>query len=83
MKKYILLCTIEQLKDYRNMMISTINIVRTEIDNGKSLEEMKKGEILKEWKEWERGKFTCDYWIEMICRCLKCYTPKPTIETKS
>ena len=66
--------SIEELKKYRDMMINTINIVRNELDNGKSIEDLKQEKILKKWEKWEKGKFTCDYWIEMICNCFKCYT---------
>ncbi len=66
--------SIDELKEYRDMMINSINIVRNEWDNGKNIEDMKQERILKKWKKWERGKFTCNDWIELICNCLKGYT---------
>lgn len=65
--------TREQLTEYRDMMINTTDCVRNEIEKGKNVAEMKKADILKNWVKWEKGKFTRDYWIEMICNCLKCY----------
>jgi len=55
----------EDLKKYKEMISTTINIVKTEKDRGKSIDEIKKAEVLKEWKDWGDA-FTCEDWIEII-----------------
>ncbi len=57
--------TKDDLKKYREMVIKTSEIVKKEKDNGKSLEEINKGDVLKDWKEWEKA-FKCEDWIEII-----------------
>ncbi len=61
--------TIEDLKTYHNMIITTLEIVRNEMRKGKSLEDMKKYEILRDWEDWDKH-VTCDMWIETIYHCL-------------
>lgn len=58
--------SIEDLKKYKDMVSSTSEIVKKEIKNGKSHEEIKKANVLKDWKEWE-GAFSCNDWIDYIC----------------
>jgi cyclase len=56
------------LKDmtrYREMILCTYNTVRNQMNKGKSLEDIKKGDVLKFWKPWAIA-FSCDDWIEMI-----------------
>jgi len=55
----------EDLKTYSDMISKTIEIVKAEKDKGKTLKEIQKGEVLKDWKKWENA-FTCDDWIEII-----------------
>jgi cyclase len=62
--------TIEELKEYRNMVVKTKGIVQKELLNGKSLDEIKKANVLKNWKDWE-GSFSCNDWIEFIYYSLK------------
>jgi len=60
--------TMDDLKDYRQMLQSTIGIVQEEMKAGKSLEQIKKAQVLKRWESW--GEFltflNCDVWIEFI-----------------
>ena len=58
------------LKAYHKMVISTIGIVRMAIEDGKSLEDMKRAGILDEWDAWGKH-LTCEMWIETIFHCLK------------
>lgn len=55
----------DDLRKYREMVIKTSEIVKKEKDNGKSLEEIIKGDVIKDWKEWEKA-FKCEDWIEII-----------------
>jgi cyclase len=61
--------SLEDLKQYHNMLISTLEIVNEAIQKGRNLEEMKKAQILNEWEDWGKH-VTCDMWIETIYRCL-------------
>jgi len=60
--------TMDDLKDYRRMLQTTIGIVQREMQAGRSLEQIQKAQVLKEWESWgEFLKFlNCDTWIESI-----------------
>lgn len=62
--------TIEELKEYKKMVIETTNIVKKEFEKGKIPDEMKKGEILKDWKDWGEA-FSCNDWIDYVYNSLK------------
>ena len=62
--------SIEQLKVYKDMLISTLEIVRNEMQKGTSPEEMKKKKILKDWEKWANQHFTCELWIDIIYNSL-------------
>jgi glyoxylase-like metal-dependent hydrolase (beta-lactamase superfamily II) len=68
--------SIEDIIKYREMIISTSNIVRNEIKKEKTLDEIKKADVLKNWKGWALA-FTCDEWIEMIYKSDKKQTAIP------
>lgn len=59
------ICTKSDLKEYRDMILATTKIVKEEKDKGKTIEEIKKENVLKDWKDWGVA-FTCDDWIEII-----------------
>jgi cyclase len=60
--------TMADVKDYRKMLADTIKIVRKGMKAGKSVEYMKKEDVLKDYKSW--GVFLdfldTDYWIASI-----------------
>jgi glyoxylase-like metal-dependent hydrolase (beta-lactamase superfamily II) len=60
--------SLADLKDYRTMLLGTIKIVQTGMKDGKSVEEMKKEDVLKDYGSW--GVFLdfldTDYWITSI-----------------
>jgi len=60
--------TMANLKDYRQMLQTTIDIVHKEMKAGKDLGQIQKADVLKEWESW--GEFltflNCDTWIECI-----------------
>ena len=58
------------LKAYHEMLISTIEIVRAAMKEGRSLEDMQRKKILEEWEDWGTH-VTCDMWIKTIFRCLE------------
>ena len=67
--------SIIDLKDYRDMVLKTSDIVTKEILKGKSLDEIKKANVLKEWKDWGKS-FSCEDWIEYIFYSFKKLEPK-------
>ncbi|MFC1724444.1 MBL fold metallo-hydrolase [candidate division KSB1 bacterium] len=58
--------SIEDLKKHREMILATIDIVDQSIKKGLSLEDMKRLEILKNWKNWETPVTKCNDWLEYI-----------------
>lgn len=63
--------TLSDLKKYQDMMQSTVEIVRSAMVRGESLEEMKRAGILKDWEDWGKEMFPCEKWIEMVYYSLK------------
>ena len=65
--------TMEEVKDYRNMLSDTIEIVREGMKSGKSIEDMRQEDVLKDYESW--GVFleflNTDTWIEFIYRSYK------------
>lgn len=62
--------TLEELKKYREMILSTVAIVKKEITKGKTLDEMKKDKILTGWEKWSYGPHDCNSWIEIVYHSL-------------
>ena len=60
--------TLDEVKQYRQMLLATIEIVRAEMEEGKTIEDLKTSNVLEEWESW--GEFlsflNTDYWIESI-----------------
>jgi cyclase len=60
----------QNLIGYCDMILSTTEIVKGEMEIGASLKDMLEKEILKDWKDWGKH-ITCDMWIETIYECMK------------
>ena len=58
--------TIEDLRDYNHMLIETTLIVRKQMEEGKSLEDIKKAGFPAKYKEQGSGFINTDAWIETI-----------------
>ena len=60
--------SMEDVKDYRKMLTDTIRIVQKGMKAGKTVEDMKKEDVLKDYQSW--GVFleflNTDYWITSI-----------------
>ncbi len=61
--------TLNDLKEYVAMLDATMMIVRSELQEGKTLEEMQEENVLEDWEDWGRH-VSCDMWIETIVRCM-------------
>jgi len=60
--------TMDDLKDYRQMLQTTISIVQEEMKAGKNLEQIQRAQVLKKWNSWAEFLtfLNCDVWIEFI-----------------
>jgi glyoxylase-like metal-dependent hydrolase (beta-lactamase superfamily II) len=60
--------TLKDVIEYRKMLKETIARVRAEMEKGKTVEDMKRSNVLQGWESW--GEFlsflNTDYWIESI-----------------
>ena len=69
--------TMDDLKDYRQMLRTTLAIVHEQMKKGKSLEQIKEAKVLRKWESW--GEFltflNCETWIESI------FTSYPELST--
>ena len=64
------LSTIEDLKNYHNMLVTTSDIVRQKIAAGKTLDQIKTEGLPDTWKEWGTGFIKTDLWLEIVYRSL-------------
>ena len=64
------LSTIDDLKTYHRMLTATTDVVRKQIDAGKSLADIKAAGLPDEWKQWGTGFIPQDRWLETIHRSL-------------
>jgi len=64
-------CDLAFVRDYQEMILSSIEIVKKAIQSGKSLEEMKSEGILNQWEKYSHGFFSCEQWTEMVYYSLK------------
>lgn len=62
--------SIDDVKNYREMVTTTTGIVKSEIDAGKTKEEIIDANVLNDWQDWGKA-FTCDDWIGMIYKSIK------------
>jgi glyoxylase-like metal-dependent hydrolase (beta-lactamase superfamily II) len=63
---------VAELKEYRKMIVDTVKIVSNAVSAGKSVEQAKKEDVLKDWESWNSKMFpkdlNTDYWIETIVK---------------
>ena len=64
------LSTIEDLKNYHNMLVTTSDIVRQKIAAGKTLDQIKTEGLPDTWKPWGTGFIKTDLWLEIVYRSL-------------
>jgi glyoxylase-like metal-dependent hydrolase (beta-lactamase superfamily II) len=64
--------TKQGVKDYLNMLYTTAKMVQAGKKAGKTIEQMKKERILKEYESYNTylDWLTTDYWIEVVCKFL-------------
>jgi cyclase len=64
------LSTIDDLKSYHRMLLTTTDIVRQQIKAGKTIEQIKAAGLPDEWKTWGSGFIKTDRWVETIYKSL-------------
>jgi glyoxylase-like metal-dependent hydrolase (beta-lactamase superfamily II) len=58
--------TVDELKAYHHMLLTTTDIVRKKIKAKKSLDQIKKEGLPAEWKSWGEGFMKTDQWLELV-----------------
>ncbi len=60
--------TLDEVIEYKQMLLTTIAKVRAEMEKGMTIEDMQNANVLEEWESW--GEYlsflNTDYWIESI-----------------
>ncbi len=63
--------SMEDMREYRDMVVATTDLVRTAIVDGKTLEQMEAENLLGEWTSWNSRLWewiNSDFWIETVYR---------------
>ena len=62
--------TVEDLKTYHHMLVTTTEIVRKKIGEKKDLDQVKAEGLPAEWQSWGTGFIKTDLWLEIVYRSL-------------
>lgn len=54
------------LRAFGDMLRGTWNVVEDGIKTGKTLDQLKKDDVLKPWESWGKGFVTSDYWLQTL-----------------
>jgi len=60
--------TVDDLKAYHRMLVTTTDIVQQKMKAKKSLDQIKKEGLPEEWKSWGTGFIKTDLWLEIVYR---------------
>lgn len=58
------------MKAYHQMLLETVDVVRKQMQSGKSLDEIKAAGMPDKYKDWGGGFISTPVWIETIHRSL-------------
>ena len=64
------LSDLDDLKTYHQTLVATTEVVRDQIEAGKSLEEIKAAGLPKKWRSWGAGLISTGRWIEIVHQSL-------------
>ena len=64
------LSDIDDLKTYHQTLVETMEVIRDQIEAGKSLEEIKAAGLPQKWRSWGAGFISTGRWIEIVHRSL-------------
>ena len=68
--------TVDDLKAYYRMLVTTTEIVQQKMKAKKSLDQIKKEGLPDEWKSWGTGFIKTDLWLEIVYRSYSGQTSK-------
>lgn len=62
--------TMKEFKDYQKMLLATIEIIKKGMKAGKSVEEMQREKVLKDYESYNSfiPELNTDFWIGAVCR---------------
>ena len=58
--------SLDDLKTYYHMAVSTTDLIKQGIASGKNLQEMIEEELLKDWEKWSAPQITSETWIAQV-----------------
>jgi cyclase len=61
---------LEDLRSYRRMLVESVNVVRQQMAQGKSMQQIQVSGLLDEWKSWGEHGITIDRWVETVYKSL-------------
>ena len=64
------LSDIDDLKTYHQTLVATRDLIRDQMETGKSLDEIKAAGLPKKWRSWGSGFISTGRWIEIVHRSL-------------
>ena len=64
------LSDLDDLRIYHQTLVETMEVIRDQIEAGKSLEEIKAAGLPKKWRSWGAGFISTGRWIEIVHRSL-------------
>jgi len=62
---------IAELKAFRQMLFDSAEIVRKQISDGKTLEQIKAAGLPESFTPWTKGFFTTPQWLELVYQSLE------------
>ena len=72
--------SLDDLKAYQHMAVSTIDLIKQGIAAGKNPQEMAEEELLKDWEKWSTPQITSETWITQVYESLTGQVKKPIAE---
>ena len=58
--------SLEELKTYHRMAVSTVDLIRQGIDVGNNSQKMVEENLLKDWEEWNTPYITSEMWVTQV-----------------
>ena len=62
--------SLDDLKEYYQMAVSTIDLIRQGVADGKNAKEMIEEELLKDWEKWNSSNISSEDWITQVYESL-------------
>lgn len=72
-------CTLEDMKEFHDMLVQSIDVVREGLAEGKDVETLQKEDVLGKWASYGEGYNSADYWIRQIANDVQDVRPKKSV----